>query len=299
MTVKKPIPVVLAVALVAVACGGNSDPAGSDDTTAAPPTTLIVDEPPTTTTAPEPEEMSFFLQVTEEGGFAPIEFLLNRPPTYTAYEDGGLFSPAPTAAIFPGPMLPAFQFVNIGDEGVAEILALVDEMGLPEIEMEVNSEATARVADATTTVVTFRDESGDHVYGVYALGLTDEFSTPRDEALMDLLELLGRLIAEGDDPQIHEPDTLVINVREAEFEPEIQDTRPWPLSVAPDELDGDIVGFSCAVLEDEDAAEALAAFSEATQVTLWDYQGTEYQILSRPLLPGEVGCEDPRDPAFQ
>ena len=122
---------IAALALLAVACGSDES---------------------TTATLPD-EGDTIILQTAYEGGFAPVEFILNQMPQHTLYADGRLVSQGPQPAIFPGPMLPSMQQVNIGDGAMAEVLAIVDEIGLPATTDETNSEAAAVVADASARPV--------------------------------------------------------------------------------------------------------------------------------------------------
>ncbi len=279
---KRTTPFLLAVIVVAAACG--DDDAGTDPT---PPTTTNV---PTTTAAPDPDRL--VLRITDEGGFAPIEFLVNRMPRYSLYADGTLLYEGPQPAVFPGPMLPSVLSVRLTADEMDDVTVLVDAIGLPSIDNLIDTTNANRVADATTTIVTYRDPGGiDHVYGVYALGLIDGGT----DEMLNLGSLIGLLDAYtsggGAIGEAFVPDRLQVFLGEGPmFEPEFTETLPWPLDVTPAEFADEGLMLRCTVVEGAAAAEAHEVFSTATRGVVWDLAGTEHVLLARPLLPDEAGC---------
>jgi len=235
------------------------------------------------------------LQIRSEHGFAPVEYVLGRGPAFTLLGDGRLIVEGPVMEIYPGPLLPGYQVVQIGADDFDRILDLVDEIGLSAITYEIDDSAASTIADATTEMVTYWDEDGVHQYGVYALGIDGIGSEPddRNTSFLDLLALLHEARAEAD-PTPYEPDRVrvLMGVAMAPPDPDFEDTRPWPLDEDPanwEQLDN---GWSCAVL----GPEALAAFEDATQVTEWLHpdpmmDAPTYKLLVRPLHPGEEDCQ--------
>jgi hypothetical protein len=262
---------IAALALLAVACGSDEG---------------------TTATLPDEGDI-IILQTAYEGGFAPVEFILNQMPQHTLYADGRLISQGPQPAIFPGPMLPTMQQVNIGDAAIADVLAIVEEIGLPEITDEYNTEAITVVADATDAVAYYYDEAGTHRYAVYALGIV-ESDDARVVAMRRLFETLDTLAVESPNAGEYIPDRIQVLATQSfvdENEPGAS-LEPWPLAVAPADMQ-EVANFevSCTVLVGDGAAGVLAVFADADQLTFWDYQGVSYRILARPLFENEVGCE--------
>ncbi len=279
------------LALIVAACGTSA----GDDTT----TTTTVDDPTTTTTTMPKDYFSggatdAVLVIEDEGGFAPVEFLLNRLPGYVLYGDGTLLSPAPTPAIFPGPILAPVQSVQLTASDLADLARLVDAIGLPDMERVIDDSLSRQVADATTTIVTYVDPDGmEHVYGVYALGLvTDGPTDTRSEALTQLLQRLDKAATSAEDVLLYEPAGIQLWLQEPIIGADVpSETLPWPLSITPDDFEpeGEFAA-PCHVLIGEAAATALQAFESANSVTVWDYQGEQYRLVARPLLPGEPGC---------
>ncbi len=232
------------------------------------------------------------LQITDEGGFAPIEFIINQLPRFTLYADGTLLSPGVIPAIFPGPILSPLQETLLDGDDLEDVMTLIEAIGLPTIDEVIDSSLNTRVADASTTIARYFDaDGGEHVYGVYALGLA--FDEPQPDATLNLgalVDLLDGFAArEGD---VFEPDRLQLWLNETPFvDPQLSETLPWPLAVTPDDFELDATfNRGCYVLAGEAAAAAIDAFNGGNQATLWEYEGSELQILARPLLPGEAGC---------
>jgi hypothetical protein len=257
--------------LLAAACGSDED---------------------ATATLPE-EGNTIILQTAYEGGFAPVEFVLNQMPQHTLYADGRMVSQGPQTAAFPGPMLPSMQQVNIGDAAMADVLAIVEEIGLPEVTDEYNTEAISVVADASDGVAYYYDDAGTHRYAVYALGIV-ESEEARVDATRRLFETLDTLAVESPPAGEYVPDRIQVLATQSFVdanEPEAT-LEPWPLAAAPADLtEVANFGVSCTVLEGEEATAALAVFAEADQMTFWDDEGVSYRILARPLFDNEVGCE--------
>lgn len=231
------------------------------------------------------------LQVASEGGFAPVEFVLGRGPTYTLLAGGRLIFEGPTIAIFPGPLLPNYQVARLDDDQMGQVLELVDQIGLPDFEFELDDSAASRVADATTETVTYWDFSGTHTYSVYALGIDlDEDPSPRTASFEELLELLGELT--GSEAEPYQPDIVRVMAGPGTVNDEFEDVRPWPLETRDisdwEELPN---GWTCRVF----GPEVLDRFTDATQVTVWEnpdpsLANSPIKLLVRPLHPGEPGC---------
>ena len=89
---------------------------------------------------------------------------------------------------------------------------------------------------------------------------------------------------------LYEPDRLLVHVGTTEFiDLAISSVRPSALIITPPDYAQGGFGLACAVLDGPDAA-AVAVFADANEATLWEFEGTEYRLLARPLLAGEEGC---------
>lgn len=231
------------------------------------------------------------IQITSEGGFAPVDMILGRGPVYTLLSDGRLIYEGPTIAIFPGPLVPNYQLTQINDQQIQLVLDFVDRIGLPEIDRELDDSAASRVADATTEVITYWDDKGEHVYGVYALGIDlDESPASATEAFEELLALMGDLVS--GEAVSYQPERVRVVAGPGFVNEEFEDVREWPLENA-DVSAWDTLpnGWQCRAFEPG----ILDRFINATQVTVWespdpDVLESPVKLLVRPLHPGEPDC---------
>lgn len=255
---------ITALAIVLAACGGDgtSVEVGADDP---------------------------LLQITSEGGFVPVEVSLDRSPRYTLLGDGTLIFPGAQTLEYPGRLVaPTFE-AQLDDNQLNAVLAMVEAIGLPQIEDETDDSAADFVADATTEVITFWDDAGTHRLAVYALGI-EEDPSDRNAAFLELIETLDRFSAETD-TETYSPERVRIIAGPADpVEPQFEDVRPWPLSgESPDQWDALANGWQCRAL----GASVLDGFETATQATTWEHpdgSSDPVRLLVRPLHPGEPDC---------
>jgi hypothetical protein len=232
------------------------------------------------------------IQIRSEGGFAPIEQMYSSGPTYTLLGGGRLIYEGPVIMIYPGPLLPNTQVTEVTDEQMSEILAMVEEIGLPDMMSEHDDSVADDVADATTEVITFWDDDGEHVYSVYALGI-DTDPVPATAAAVELVDVLSAAASTGvSDEYTGDRVRIIAGVSQTAPEPGFEDIRPWPLAGEDparwEQLD---LGFSCKVF----GPETIEPFGDATQVTQWLHpdpmmDAPPFTLMVRYLHPGEPDC---------
>jgi hypothetical protein len=240
----------------------------------------------------EPDEP--ILQVKSEGGFAPVELILGRGPTYTLLGDGRLITDGPVVALYPGPLLPNYVVTRVESGDMEVILELVEEIGLPEMTHEHDDSATAHIADATTEVVTYWDDNGAHKYSVYALGMVFGSVKAPTVAFADLLTALDQASA-GSEALPYEPEHIRVlaGVARGPEDPLFEDVRQWPLGDEDPATWPELtMGWTCRVFEPE----VVTEFTDASQATEWLHpdpmlDAPTISLLVRPLLPGEAGCQ--------
>ena len=231
------------------------------------------------------------LVIRDEGGFAPIEFIINQPPTFTLLRDGTFIFQGPQPGAFPGPVMPGMLQTKLTADQMEDVMVLIEASTLPEIDEVFNNEGSNFVADASTTVAVYFDESGGtHTYSVYALGLTLDQELPDDLANLSLLrQRLADFSFGAGEP--YTSDSVIVRVLEssggfAEFD----DTREWTFTFKPDGMPL-LNNFPCLVLEGADADANRVALADATQATQWEHPTGTYTVLGRDLMPGETGCD--------
>lgn len=226
------------------------------------------------------------LRITSEGGFAPVEMILAAGPRYTLLGDGTLIYQGVQTLQYPGPLLPPYLKAKLNGSQMNAVLAMVERIGLPEIESASDDTAAQFVADATTEVITYWDEAGSHVYSVYALGFVED---PSEEtaAFKELVDTLDRFsIESAGEP--YEGERVRVLAGEGAVDPGFADLRPWPLDSDPSTWEDLPNGWSCQGF----GPETLDLFADATQATTWEspVDGSETFLLVRPLHPGEPDC---------
>lgn len=234
---------------------------------------------------------SVLLIVKDEGGFVPIEFIVGQGPRMVLLRDGTLIVSGPQIEIFPQPLLPNYQAIQLGEEDMLFVLEELDALGFTEIEDETNNEAANMVADASTTVTTFYNQDGAHTFSVYALGIGTQVSDGRVPILANLIEQLAQM-GFSQPGAAYEWDALEVlaGVPLAPAEPDFVNVQPWPLDVDFDEMTDFGFGWRCAAYEGDEARTLLGLFAGANQVTTWDDGGTEYSIKVRPLFAQQEPC---------
>ncbi|HVR76915.1 MAG TPA: hypothetical protein VMS99_00835 [Acidimicrobiia bacterium] len=233
------------------------------------------------------------LQLRSEGGFSTPEMNLGRGPTYTLLADGRLIYEGPVILIFPGPLLPNYQVVQLTEDTVDEILSRVDEIGLPGMGSETDDSAASNVADATTEVITYWDGDGIHQYSVYGLGIEPNPTKPATAAALALVNALSEAAFSVDAVEYVGDRVRVISaVASAPPEPGFEDVRAWPLDGEnPGQWAELNLGFTCKVF----GPDLIETFRNATQVTQWLHpeetmDAPPFVLLVRPLHPGEPDC---------
>ena len=252
----------LVLVLLLAACGGG---AGDSTTTGATDTTT--GGPPAT------GDQALFM-ITYEGGFASPSMFAAIGPAYVVTTDGRLIMQGPIPEIFPGPLVPNYQVMDVSDL-LPDLEDILDRVGIAGITEEIDNDGAANVADASTTVLTYFDQAGTHRYGVYALGFDPQANTAdeRTVALSDLIMTLDATAFGGDPSQPYESDRWQVVVSGDLIPADTgvpEDVRPYPLAIAVDEFDQTSFDLPCTILERADAAAAVEVFTGATQVTVWD-----------------------------
>ena len=228
------------------------------------------------------------VQITSEGGFVPVEVILNNGPRYTLLGDGRLIFQGFQTLQYPAPLLTPHFVAQLDDNQMNAVLAMVEDIGLPDIDNETDDSAADFVADATTEVIRYWDGAGEHRLAVYALGIEPE-PTGRDAAFLELIETLDEFTAQTEaEPYAGERARIVTGP--GQVDPEFEDIRPWPVD------DTDLTqwetlpnGWQCQVFEPV----VLDGFQTATQATTWEHPDGSSDLLKllvRPLHPGEPDC---------
>ncbi len=226
------------------------------------------------------------IQITSEGGFVPVEFLLAQGPRFTVLGDGQVLFQGPQPAIHPGPLVNGYLVAQLNDQQLRALLSLVDRIGLPDIVDEFDNGAAQFVADASTEVVTYWDGQGSHRLAVYALGIQEE--SGRNAAFQDLVVTLDEFSFTAD-AQPWDADRVRVLAGEGFADPQFRDVREWPLDDdAIETWDEVFNGWACKVFD----SSVLSRLTDASQATQFTHPGSgqDLSFLVRQLHPGEPDC---------
>ena len=308
---KRTIPGAIAIILVLAACaapGGTPGSSSSGSPSASPPPQGAIEHP----TGDEP-----VLVVEDVGGFAMVEMIATRLPSFVMLGDGRVIMQGAQTLEFPGPALPAIQERMLTEEGIQQVLEAIEETNLFTADLELRG-AQAMVADATDTVFHLNADGREVTVSVYALGLLDpSMGAPQGvtaselEAHRVLSQLRDSLMtidtavsaegweAEGWRP--FEPEAFRLYVRDVTGEPADDlpgQVREWPTDDDPAAVGEEEPTFGngtrCVVVEGDAAATWLAELAAANQNTRWtDDSERLFSVQARPLLPGdEAACPE-------
>ncbi len=219
-----------------------------------------------------------------------MEVSLGRGPRYTLLADGRLIHEGPVIAIYPGPLLSNYLVSQIDEDQMNTVLELVDKIGLPGMEDEIDDSAASYIADASTEVVTYWDTDGEHRFSVYALGIEPDPSNPSTGAFTELLVVLDQLAAGESVP--YEPARVRVIAGFGFVDQDFADVRDWPLDNT-DFSDWETLPneWMCTIY----GPEVLDTFADASQTTQWTHpdpmmDAPAFTLLVRPLHPGEPNC---------
>jgi hypothetical protein len=279
--------------LVAVLALGVAAACGSDDTEPAAPSS--------DSTLPPVDDAEGYqyptgadevvVSYSEVGGFTTREFAFQQTPNVLIAGDGRVFSPGAQIAIYPGPLLPAVQVQSITEEGIQDVLAAAADAGLfADVDYTIDS----NIADATTARVTISANGETWIHEAYALGMGGPggAETPERQALLDFVMQLGdlqQLVGEDalGESELFEPseyaiETLVVDDLSAFGTEGIEPTVvEWPADVPVRLADAQ----ECTVVP---ASEVGPILADADQLTFFEDAGVTYQVLARPVLPGQA-----------
>jgi hypothetical protein len=278
----------MAVALIAAACGGI----GNDATNGGSAGADGIDHPSGSN--------EVVLRIAWEGGFVPVEMMLSRIPVWTLYGNGTVIVEGPQIEIYPPPLLPNLLATRISEGGIQVILEAARDAGLMDGDV---SYPYPCVADAPTTVFTTTADGSTSVVSADALGATGpcpEVDAEARAALNDFQMQLGDLAGWLPAGAVSEEETynpsemdLYIGAYQAggEFP---QQPIDWPLATPlssfGEPVEGTAGDLRCGVVSGTDLDVVLPDLQEANALTPWVSDTEEYRLIARPLLPDEGSC---------
>ncbi len=242
----------------------------------------------------------FSITVRHTGGFRPWGDDLRQPSRLHVF-NSVLYTGQPVSEVFPGPLLLRVEERKLTDDQVAALKENAEASGL--LRNDVNY-GVLPVTDIPETWITVRDGTSTYVTRVFALGMEGDMVPGREsgvtgEQLANRKKILNfidhpfgqqsadvdRLVATPVTPT-----KLVIAAQEVDQLPATTSDGPNVRQV-PFPVPGLLatIGF-CKELADEDVTRLLPALANADSLTYFTDGTRTFQVATRPLLPGEVGC---------
>lgn len=251
---------------------------------------------PVTESASDPDSIA--LRVEYRGGFVPAETIPGRIPRFSVYADGRALSEGPVPAIYPGPALPNLQQIQLS---TAQLKELTDGALAAGVKSG-GDFGSPNVADTPSTRITVRTAGGDQTVDVMALNEANpddkSLSTEQHAARKKLTEFLAsmdRLFAEAASPALkaYRPARLAVIAQP------YQDTGDgaggatvqWPAAALPGTALNEQLKINCLTVEGKDLDAVWKLADKANARTPWESAGQKWQIVFRPLLPDETGCD--------
>jgi hypothetical protein len=290
--------------LVVAACnavpGASGTPGATTVPTSGPPAspTIVPTAPPTPSPSPtqSADPTVAVVKIEQKGGMLPPWETLRFYPSVALYADGRLITQGPQIDIYPGPALPNLQVTQLTQAGVQQVLDWAAEAGLQGPDRQLGE----LLLDAGQTVFTVVSAEGTHRTSVTDLSASDpEIGALRQfqDLMTNLRGFLGDDVVGDDQPYVF--DRLRVISSEVDpanvVDPELSSTKEWPLDVPLAQLGKSIsepANYRCAEIAGDDLASLLPLLQQANELTMWQSEGTLYQLQLRPLLPDEEVCPE-------
>jgi hypothetical protein len=240
------------------------------------------------------------LRVSSGGGFVTPQTNLRAMPSFTLYGDGTVIVPGVVTQVYPGPAIYPLVRSRLSEREVQALLRRASLAGL--LARGAIDYGTVGVSDMPTTTLLV-NAGGKHVQReAYALGATaggNGLSAGQARAR----HALARFIAElphGLAGALSTPRAVAVYVG-----PFTGPAQPgaspivWPLkrnlATAGTRVSSGL-SYRCISVGGRDAKVLLARLRTANELSRWTLAapGKSYEVIARPLLPDESGCESLR-----
>ncbi|MFG1924562.1 hypothetical protein [Cryptosporangium sp. NPDC048952] len=242
--------------------------------------------------SPAPSD-ELVLRVEAVGGFTPPSWTYSRIPMVSIYADGRVITEGPQVTIYPAPALPNLQVKTLPQSKVDDLVSKAREAGVGTS----TDYGQPGLADATTTRFTLVEDGKKVTSEVYALSETREedpaLTAAQREARDRMRTLLGTLRQpRGGDETSYAPSSVatIVSAYTAPGEETPPPARAWRGAALP----GPVVGpadLHCVTTTGDALAKVLTDAESANVQTPWTYDGKQWSVSFRPLLPDESGCD--------
>lgn len=240
------------------------------------------------------------LRVNSGGGFVPIEVNLRAMPSFSLYGDGTVIVPGVQIQIYPGPAVYPLMRSKLSEPQVQALLQRAKAAGLLSPgAIDYGDMGSIGIADAPTTTLVL-NAGGRHVRrDAYALGIdpaAGRLSPAQTRARRALATFIARL-PHGLSGGRYTPRGFAVYAGAFRGQPQ-RGAKPivWPLKRAlatAGKLVSSGLGYRCMSVTGEAAKILLATLRKANEQSQWTARAntsSTYQVIARPLLPGQRAC---------
>jgi hypothetical protein len=240
------------------------------------------------------------LRVSSGGGFVPVEFNLRALPSFTLYGDGTIIVPGVQIQIYPGPALSPLMRSKLSETQVQALLVRARRAGLlAPGRIDYGDMGAIGISDAPTTTLIV-NAAGRHLRReAYALGIdapAGRLSPAQARARRALATFVAGL-PQGLSGGRYTPRGFAVYAGPFRGQPQ-PGARPvvWPLkrdlATAGKRVSSGL-GYRCMSVGGEAAQTLLATLRKANEQSQWTARAntnSTYQVIARPLLPGQRAC---------
>jgi hypothetical protein len=221
------------------------------------------------------------LRVSYQGGFSRAGTDTRSIPTAVLTTDGRLFRPGVVAQQFPGPALNPVTVTQLSTGDLARVIVLADAAKLTKL-LNLGHPPTA---DVPELVVSYRGFTN----AVASAGVGESSLSAAQQAERKTIRALVEFLTSRPGERLYAPESVwigVIRYDQTNVDPNgQQNPQPWPAEA----FDLREMG-GCKVLAGSQAKAAIATLSKANDQTPFTSSGYTYNVIARPMLPGDPGC---------
>ena len=240
------------------------------------------------------------LRVTTGGGFVAVESNLRALPSFTLYGDGTVITPGAITMIYPGPAIFPLVRGKLSERELQAILKRAQAAGLlAPGKIDYGDMGAIGVSDMPTTTLLLNAAGRRVKREAYALGAQASGGklTPAQTEARRALEQFVATLTQHASGSLWAPRAIAVYV--GPFRGEVQTGSKrivWPLKSnlgSAGKRSSPGLGYRCIAVTGQEAKTLLATLHKANERSRWIARPgatRSYQLVARPLLPGERAC---------
>lgn len=233
------------------------------------------------------EPQTAVVRIEWSGGFTTPEWLFRRLPQLVIGGDLRVFTGAPIAEIYPGPLVYPVNERSLSAQGLQQVMRLAADLGLLASPPSYDLPPGIGIADAADTVVTLVANGEVFVHRAYALDLGGTSTPARDRLsrfvreVSDLEALVGSAALGPEEPFVP------AQYRMRAVEGNIPDLSGIESTIVPWSTNAGIALADVGECHVIDAEPVRALFAAANELTRFDDGTKVWTLTVSTVLPGD------------